>query len=65
VPLDDELVDVCCVERGEGLQGEVVDLSRCRDRSTYADTATIPTRGGTGQVAGGERLELVWIVPAV
>lgn len=25
VPLDDELVDVCCVERIEGLQSEVVE----------------------------------------
>ncbi len=25
---------------------DFVDLSRRRDRSTYADTATIPTRGG-------------------
>jgi hypothetical protein len=23
---------------------DLVDLSRCRDRSTYAETATIPTR---------------------
>ena len=31
------------LERGEA---DLVDLSRRRDRSTYADTATIPTRGG-------------------
>ena len=44
VAFDDELVDVRGVERVEGLEGEVVDLSRRRDSSTYADTATIPTR---------------------
>jgi hypothetical protein len=40
------------IERLGGLLGDreepdVVDLSRCRDRSTYADPATIPTRAGT------------------
>ena len=43
----------------------VVDLSRRRDRWTYADTATIPTRGGKALAVGGERLKLVGIVPAV
>jgi hypothetical protein len=32
---------------GDRQQPDVVDLSRHRDRSTYADPATIPTRAGT------------------
>jgi hypothetical protein len=41
VALDDQLIDVRGVERVEGLEREVVDLSRHRDRSTYAGPATI------------------------
>jgi len=44
VAFDDQLVNIGGVESVEGLQREVVDLSRCRDSSIYADTATIPTR---------------------
>jgi hypothetical protein len=44
VSLDAELVDVGGLDRVEGAERVVVDLSRHRDRSTYAETATIPTR---------------------
>jgi hypothetical protein len=46
VSFRDEFVDVGGVEGVERLESEVVELSRCRDRSIYADLVTIPTRGG-------------------
>ena len=44
VAFDDELVDICGVERVEGLEREVINLCRARHRSTYADPGTMPIR---------------------
>ena len=44
VPFHHQFVDVGGVQSIEGLEGEVVDLLRCRSKSTYPDLAIISNR---------------------
>ena len=48
----------------EGDVADLVDLSRSRHRSTYADPATMPTRWWRGEGIRGRRVAVVGIVAA-
>ena len=62
VALADDLEEKAGLQMIEFEVADFVDLSRPRDRSIYADPATIPTRCCCGEATRGRRVAVVGIV---